>query len=133
MLEDTQDDEETIERVAARARRRKTEAGRRRLGDGARSGIDGRTDAHLAWLTSSGSGHGRMSTFSSAWRLLGPFRVAATIGFRLGHLACRRSADARTIAGLVGESDPAYRRDRLETSIATAISAIPARMVASAD
>jgi hypothetical protein len=86
-----------------------------------------------AWLTSSGSGHGRMSTFSSAWRLLGPFRVAATIGFRLGHLACRRSADARTIAGLVGESDPAYRRDRLETSIATAISAIPARMVASAD
>jgi hypothetical protein len=32
-----------------------------------------------------------------------------------------------------GSTDPAYRRDRLETSIATAISAIPARMVASAD
>jgi hypothetical protein len=31
------------------------------------------------------------------------------------------------------KSDPTYRRDRLETSIATAISAIPARMVASAD
>jgi hypothetical protein len=50
----------------------------------------------------------------------------------------REGAQSADLAGdarpRFGDADrPTYRRDRLETSIATAISAIPARMVASAD